>query len=155
MVAREGATLGERLGIRNLDWGTVADAWRRHYEPAMEEIRSGRRPSVTLDTLHRENLGAVFADMSLPALSYYELDEFTLAWHRLDPCPDVLAGLAQLKQRYILAPHSNGNVALIVDMAKRAHLPWDVILGAEVVRHYKPQPESYPTACKMLALPPG
>ena len=154
-VAREGAVLGERLGIRNLDWGTVADAWRRRYEPSMEEIRSGRRPFVTLDALHRENLGAVFADMSLPALSDDDLDEFTLAWHRLDPWPDVLAGLARLRQRYILAPHSNGNVALIVDMAKRAGLPWDLVLGAEVVRYYKPQPESYQTACEMLALPPS
>lgn len=154
-VAREGAVLGERFGIRNLDWGLVADAWRRRYEPSMEEIRSGRRPFVTLDTLHRENLGAVFADMSLPALSDDDLDEFTLSWHRLDPWPDVRAGLARLKPRYIVAPHSNGNVALLVNMARRAGLPWDLVLGAEVVGHYKPKPESYETACKMLALPPS
>lgn len=153
-VAREGAALGARLGIRNVDWGTVADAWRRRYQPSMEEVRSGRRPFVTLDVLHRENLAAVFADMSLPALSDADLDEFTLAWHRLDPWPDVLAGLGRLKQRYILAPHSNGNVALMVNMAKRAGLPWDAILGAEVVRHYKPEPASYRAACEMLGLPP-
>lgn len=153
-VAREGALLGERLGIRNLDWGLVADAWRQRYQPAMEEVRSGRRPFVPLDTLHRENLAAVFRDMSLPALSEEDLDEFALAWHRLDPWPDVVEGLTRLRQRYILAPHSNGNVALLVDMAKRAGLPWDLVLGAEVVRHYKPRPESYESACEMLALPP-
>ncbi|TAJ19799.1 MAG: haloacid dehalogenase type II, partial [Dehalococcoidia bacterium] len=128
--------------------------WRRRYQPSMEEVRSGRRPFVTLDVLHRENLAAVLADMSLPALSDADLDEFTLAWHRLDPWPDVLGGLARLKARYILAPHSNGNVALMVNMAKRAGLPWDAILGAEVVRHYKPEPASYRGACEMLGLPP-
>jgi len=153
-VAREGRALGERLGLRNVDWGLVADAWRRRYQPSMEEVRSGRRPFVTLDVLHRENLAAVFADMGLPALSDADLDEFTLAWHRLDPWPDVVAGLTRLKRRYILAPHSNGNVALIVDMAKRGGLPWDAVLGAEVVRHYKPDPASYHLACEMLALPP-
>lgn len=154
-VAREGAALGARLGLTGVDWGTFADAWRRRYEPSMEEVRSGRRPFVTLDVLHRENLAAVFADMSLPPLADADLDELTRAWHRLDPWPDVVAGLARLKRRYIVAPHSNGNVALMVNMARSAGLVWDTVLGAEVVRQYKPLPESYRTACEMLGLPPS
>lgn len=151
-VAREGEAMAARLGLPGVDWGSVADRWRALYQPAMEEVRSGRRPFVPLDVLHRENLEAVLAEFGIEGLPASEVDALNLAWHRLDPWPDSVAGLTRLRERYIVAPHSNGNVALMVDMAKRAGLPWDCILGAEVTRHYKPAPESYREACRLLGL---
>ncbi len=149
-VARElAAALG---GAR--DWGGLADAWRARYQPAMEEVRSGRRAWTVLDVLHRENLEAVLAQAGCERLAPAALDALNRAWHRLDPWPDAVAGLTRLRHRYIVAPHSNGNIALLTNMAKRAGLPWDVILGAEVVRAYKPLPESYLRAAAALALAP-
>jgi 2-haloacid dehalogenase len=106
----------------------------------MEAVRSGRRPFAKLDVLHRENLDAVLADFGIAGLPVAAVDELNLAWHRLDPWPDVVEGLARLKRRHILAPVSNGNVRLMVDLARHAGLPWDAILGAEVARAYKPSP---------------
>ncbi|MCK9485133.1 MAG: haloacid dehalogenase type II [Dehalococcoidia bacterium] len=151
-VAREGEALASRLGLPRTDWGQVADRWRALYQPAMEEVRSGRRPFVPLDTLHRENLEAVLAEFGIKDLPAAEVDEFSRAWHRLDPWPDSVEGLTRLKARYIVAPQSNGNIALIVNMAKRAGLPWDCVLGAEVTGHYKPDPECYREACRLLGL---
>jgi 2-haloacid dehalogenase len=138
-----------------LDWGAFADRWRALYQPAMEEVRTGARPFTILDTLHRENLVALLAELGIEGLSEAEINDLNLAWHRLDPWPDVVAGMARLKRRFVLASLSNGNVALMVDMARRAGLPWDVILGAEVARAYKPQPEAYDSAARMLALAPA
>ena len=153
-IAREtAAALGPR-GISR-DWRAFADAWRARYQPAMEEVRSGRRPWTRLDDLHRENLLALLEDEAIRGLSEAEIDHLNRAWHRLDPWPDTIEGLSRLKRRYILAPLSNGNVALMVNMAKRASLPWDVILGAEVARAYKPQPEAYLRAAALLDLAPG
>jgi 2-haloacid dehalogenase len=121
----------------------------------MQEVRTGARPFVILDVLHRENLVVLLAELGIKDLSEAEIDDLNLAWHRLDPWPDVLDGLARLKRRFTLASLSNGNVALMVDMARRAGLPWDVILGAEVARAYKPQPEAYDSAARMLALAPA
>jgi 2-haloacid dehalogenase len=152
-VAREAAAaLGGRGG--DCDWHAFADRWRARYQPAMEEVRSGRRPWVRLDDLHRENLLALLAELGIEGLSEGEIDHLNRAWHRLDPWPDVVDGLTRLRRRYILATLSNGNVALIVNMAKGAGLPWDVILGAEVARAYKPQPEAYLRAAALLDLPP-
>ena len=105
--------------------------------------------------LHRENLVELLAELEIGGLSEAEIDQLNLAWHRLDPWPDVLEGTARLKSRFVLASLSNGNVALMVDMARRAGLPWDVILGAEVARAYKPSPEAYDSAARMLALQPS
>ncbi|OAJ52854.1 haloacid dehalogenase, type II [Paraburkholderia ginsengiterrae] len=134
-----------------------ADAWRRHYAPSMEEIRSGQRPFVRLDTLHRENLVTVMADYGLDAssISPEELDELNHTWHRRDPWPDSIEGLLRLKRRFMIAPLSNGNIRLILDMAKRAALPWDAILGAEVVRAYKPSPQVYVDTVDILGLKPA
>jgi len=138
-----------------LDWGAFADRWRALYQPAMEAVRTGARPFTILDTLHRENLVVLLAELGIAGLADAEVDALNLAWHRLDPWPDVLEGMARLKRRFTLASLSNGNVALMVDMARRAGLPWDAILGAEVARAYKPQPEAYDSAARMLALAPA
>lgn len=145
-----------RHGAAGADPFAFADAWRRLYQPAMEEVRSGRRPFVRLDVLHRENLERVLPEFGIaPArVPAAELHALNLAWHRLDPWPDVRPGLARLKARFIIAPLSNGNVVLMLDIAKRAGLPWDAILGAELVRAYKPAPESYRRTLDILALRP-
>ncbi|WP_420393995.1 haloacid dehalogenase type II [Acuticoccus sp.] len=131
-----------------------ADAWRARYQPAMEEVRSGRRPFVPLDVLHRENLDAVVDAFDAP-IDEPERDALNLAWHALDAWPDVNDGLAQLGRRFLLAPHSNGNVRLMADMARHNGWRWDAILGAETTGYYKPRPESYTRAAEILMLPPG
>ena len=155
-VAREAAAFLARHGAGHVDPTAFADAWRQRYSPAMEEIRSGRRPFTRLDVLHRENLEAIVPAFGIdPAgVPGAELDDLNLAWHRLDPWPDALAGLTRLKPRYIVAPLSNGNIILILDMAKRAGLPWDAILGAELVRAYKPMPEAYLGTADILGMRP-
>lgn len=153
-VAREAeAVLGPKGHA--LDWGAFADGWRARYVPAMARVARGERPFAVLDLLHRENLVELLAEEEISGLSAAEIDRLNLAWHRLDPWPDVLEGMARLKRRFVLASLSNGNVALTVDMARRAGLPWDVILGAEVARAYKPSPEAYDSAARMLALQPA
>ena len=123
----------------------------------MEEIRSGRRPFVRLDVLHKENLAKAMAayGIDLSSIPDDELDELNHAWHRLDPWPDSVEGLLRLKRRFMIAPLSNGNIRLMVDMAKRAALPWDAILGAEVVRAYKPSPQVYTDTVEILGLKPA
>ena len=150
-IIREGEAVGRRLGI-DADWAAFADGWRSLYQPAMQRIRDGGRGFVKLDVLHRENLVEMLEKFGIDGLTEAGIDDFNLAWHKLDPWPDSVEGLTQLKSKYIIATQSNGNVALMVNMAKRAGLPWDVILGAEVVGHYKPQPQSYLNACDMLGL---
>jgi 2-haloacid dehalogenase len=152
-IAREVRAFGDRRGLK-IDGEAFADAWRGLYDPAMEEVRAGRRPFVKLDVLHRENLEKVLQKFDIEGVAWPELDDLNRAWHRLDPWPDSVAGLTRLKSKFIIASQSNGNVALMVNMAKHAKLPWDVILGAEVVRHYKPAPAAYTEACAMLGLPP-
>jgi len=155
-VARDVAAFLQRHGAATTDAHAVADAWRRRYQPAMEECRSGRRPFTRLDVLHRENLDAVLAEhgVDLGSIDAAELDELNRAWHRLDPWPDAIPGLLRMKARYVIAPLSNGNVALLLNMAKRAGLPWDAILGAEVAGAYKPQPEAYLRTADILGLQP-
>jgi 2-haloacid dehalogenase len=153
-VAREAEAQLAPKGVA-LDWGAFADGWRAKYVPAMAKVSSGARPFVTLDVLHRENLVELLAERGVAGLTDAEVDDLNLAWHRLDPWPDVLEGMARLKRRFILASLSNGNVRLMVDMARRAGLPWDAILGAEVARAYKPSPEAYDAAARLLALDPA
>ena len=150
-IAREAGAALSPLGITR-DWHAFADAWRARYQPALEEVRSGRRPWARLDDLHRENLLALLEEHAIGGLSEAEIDHLNRAWHRLDPWPDAIEGLSRLKRRFILATLSNGNVALMVNMAKRAGLPWDVILGAEVAGAYKPQPEAYLRSAALLDL---
>jgi 2-haloacid dehalogenase len=154
-VAREAAAFLARYAPR-ADPAAFADAWRRRYQPAMEEIRSGRRLFARLDVLHRGNLEAVLPEFEIDPDSVppSELDELNLAWHRLDPWPDSIPGLTRLKRRFIIAPLSNGNIRLMLDMAKRAGLPWDAILGAELAQAYKPSPEAYLRSAEALMLEP-
>ncbi len=154
-IARCGAEFAAEHGIEGVDWATFANAWRARYQPSMQEVRSGRRAWTNLDTLHRENLEAVLTDFGIGGLDEAGLDHLNRIWHRLDPWPDVIDGLTRLKRKFILVTLSNGNVALMVNMAKRAGLPWDAILGAEVSRHYKPQPEAYSVTAELLGLAPG
>jgi len=154
-VIREGEALGRRHGVQDVEWGAFADAWRALYEPQMERVRSGQRPWVKLDVLHRESLERVVREFGIAGIPSEEMDEYNRVWHRLDPWPDTRAGLMRLKTKYVIAPHSNGHIALLVHMAKRVGLPWDAILGAEVARAYKPAPEAYGRNVEALDLRPG
>src|SRR5215212_2648119 len=154
-IAREGEAFGRKLGVTGVDWLAFADAWRAQYQPQMETVRSGQRPWTTLDVLHREALDTLLPAFGLGAMSEADRDDLTRAWHRLDPWPDVVEGLTRLKTRYIIAPNSNGHIALLVNMAKRAGLPWDAILGAEIAQAYKPRPEVYLRCAEALGLAPS
>jgi 2-haloacid dehalogenase len=131
----------------------LADAWRAEYQPQMETVRSGRRPWVNLDVLHRIGLDKVLLDAGL-ALAEEDRDELVRGWHRLDPWPDVVEGLTKLKETHIIAPCSNGHIAQSVNLAKFAKLPWDAILGAEIARAYKPDPRVYEASVAALGLLP-
>jgi 2-haloacid dehalogenase len=153
-VAREAERILGPLGFR-LDWLAFADAWRDEYQPAMEEVRAGRIAFCKLDLLHRRNLDRILPRFSISALAEETARELNLAWHRLDAWPDVPRGLTRLKARFMLAPVSNGNISLMVDLARRNGLPWDAVLGAEVAGDYKPKPRVYLAACEALDLPPA
>ena len=152
-IAREAeATLAPR-GVA-VDWLAFADAWRDQYQPAMDDVRSGRLPFSKLDALHRRNL-----DVILNAFALDDVDEATrahlnLAWHRLDAWPDVRPGLDRLRARFRLAPCSNGNISLMIDLARRNGFAWDAILGAELARDYKPKPIVYLAAVEALDCAP-
>jgi 2-haloacid dehalogenase len=153
-VARAVAAAAARIGA-TVDAHDFADAWRKMYQPAMEEVRSGRRGWTILDVLHRESLETLLPRFGLERLDAAAREDLNRAWHRLDPWPDVVPGLTRLKAKFTIGPLSNGNVALLLDMAKRAGIPWDVILGAETSRAYKPLPAAYLNAASMLGLAPG
>lgn len=156
-VARGAKTFLARHGKAGVDPHAFADAWRRRYQPAMEQVRAGHRPFTRLDVLHRENLDGVLRDHGLDpaAIAAEELDWLNRAWHRLDPWPDTIPGLIRLRARHFLAPLSNGNILLLANMAKRAGIPWDAVLGAEVAQAYKPQREAYTRTAEVLALAPS
>jgi 2-haloacid dehalogenase len=137
-----------------VDGAAFADAWRAKYQPSMEKVRSGERPWTILDVLHRESLDSLLPQFGLEGLDEAERHDLNRAWHRLDPWPDTVEGLVRLKTRYIISPLSNGNVALLTDMAKRAGMPWDLILSAETSRAYKPLPAAYLNAVQMLGRKP-
>jgi 2-haloacid dehalogenase len=149
-VARE----VRRLLGPSVDAEAFADDWRGRYVPSMDRVRSGEMPWTPLDDLHRASLDDVLASAGQEDVSPDVRDELVLAWHRLDPWPDVQPGLGRLRREFVLAPLSNGNIALQVDLARRSRLPWDCVLGAEVVRHYKPDPEVYDSAPELLGVPP-
>ena len=149
-VAREvGRLLGDRV-----DPFDVADDWRGRYSPALDRVRTGELPWTPLDALHRASLDELLAERGLDDVDPAVRDELTLAWHRLDPWPDSVPGLTRLRSRFVLAPLSNGNVALAVGLARHGGLPWDAVLGAELVEHYKPDPEVYDSAPRFLGVRP-
>jgi 2-haloacid dehalogenase len=144
-IARETQTTLAPLGV-TLDWAAFADAWRGEYQPAMESVRSGSIPFSKLDHLHRRNLDRVLDRFGLGRIDNVTRAHLNLAWHRLDAWPDTTAGLARLRTKFRIAPCSNGNISLMVDLARRNDWIWDAILGAEVARDYKPKPVVYLSA---------
>ena len=138
-----------------LDWVLFADSWRAKYQPAMERVRTGGRGFVRLDILHMENLIEVLKDFDIKSVTETELNYLNRAWHRLLPWSDSVPGLLRLKKKFIIGTMSNGNVALMVNMAKNGGLPWDVILGAEPAQAYKPEPKTYLTGVDWLNLKPS
>ncbi|MFL5040791.1 MAG: haloacid dehalogenase type II [Xanthobacteraceae bacterium] len=153
-IAREAETLLKPLGA-NIDWLALADAWRGEYQPAMQEVRAGAIPFCKLDLLHRRNLDRILPRFGLADLAEEVRSDLNLAWHRLDAWDDVAPGLTRLKRRFWLAPVSNGNISLMVDLARRNGLPWDAILGSEIAGDYKPKPRVYLAACAAFDLEPG
>jgi len=152
-VIHEASTLGLAKGIER-PWAQFADDWRALYQPAMSWVRDGELPWTTLDALHRMNLEQLLEPYGLADLSEIELEQLNYAWRRLDPWPDTVAGLQRLRERFLLATLSNGNVALMVHLARWAGLPWDAILGAEFSQSYKPQPQTYLRTAEALGLTP-
>jgi 2-haloacid dehalogenase len=153
-IAREGKSILGPLG-HAFDWLAFADAWRGEYQPAMEEIRSGRAPFLKLDVLHRKNLERILPRFGISGLPEETAQHLNLAWHRLDAWPDVAKGLTRLKTRFRLAPCSNGNISLMVDIARRNGLPWDAILGAEIAGDFKPKPRVYLASAAAFDLAPN
>jgi 2-haloacid dehalogenase len=150
----EGRRLGRRKRIK-ADWAAFADAWRAGYRPAMDRVRRGELGWTKIDDLHRMILDDLIPKFGLTALTEPERDDLNRAWHRLSPWRDSVGGLKRLKRRYVLATMSNGNVALLVNMAKRAGLPWDTVLSAEIAGHYKPDREAYLCVPRLLGIDPG
>ncbi len=153
-IARESEALLSPLGA-SVDWLEFADAWRNQYQPALEEVRSGRIPFSKLDVLHRRNLDVILSEFAIDHVDEATRQNLNFAWHRLDAWPDVRPGLQALRSRYLLAPCSNGNISLMVDLARRDGFLWDAILGAEVARDYKPKPIVYLSAAAAFDLEPG
>ena len=152
-VIRNGEELGRKKDLE-VDWAAFADEWRGRYAPSMDRVRRGEKPWTNLDALHRNSLEELLREFEIKGLAEEEKDHLNKVWHRLDPWPDSVAGLTRLKERYVITTLSNGNVALLTNMAKRAGLPWDLILSAELVRHYKPDPETYLMVPRLLDLRP-
>ena len=153
-IIEEGESLGKGKGI-DADWEAFADAWRGKYQPFMNQVRHGQLPWTNLDGLHRMALEELLSEFNITGLTEQDKEEFNRAWHRLRPWPDSVPGLHRLKSKFIIATMSNGNIALMTNMAKHAGLPWDCILGAELAKAYKPDPITYQTGADLLGLRPG
>ncbi|HYO01432.1 MAG TPA: haloacid dehalogenase type II [Mycobacterium sp.] len=145
---------GERHGVAE-DWATFADDWRGGYPAAMDRVRTGELPWLKIDALHRLILADLLDRAGIGTLPDADVAELNLAWHRLDPWPDSVEGLARLKRRFVITTLSNGNVSLLTNMAKRAGLPWDCVISAELFHHYKPDPEAYLGCAELLDVAPG
>jgi 2-haloacid dehalogenase len=152
-IIEEGIAWGKAKQLR-IDWASFADRWRAGYGPSMNRVRTGELPWTKLDDLHRMILEQLLKEFRIEGLTEEEKDHWNRVWHRLKPWPDSVAGLTRLKKKYVIAPLSNGNIALMTDMAKRSGLPWDAILGAELIRHYKPDREVYLSAPGFLGVKP-
>jgi 2-haloacid dehalogenase len=141
---------------RGLDapWERIADRWRAAYQPNLDRVRSAELPWTILDELHRDALVELLPEFGIAGLAEKDIRFLTNCWHRLSPWPDAVEGLCRLKKKYVIGPLSNGNLSLLVNLAKFAELPWDVIFGADLFRHYKPDPETYLGVCAFLGLRP-
>ena len=153
-VIAEGERLGRAKGVK-VDWAAFADEWRGGYGPSMNRVRRGEVPWTKLDVLHRQTLDGLLTKFAVTTLTEDEKQQFNRVWHRLKPWPDAVAGLSRLKKRFVIAPLSNGNLSLLTNMARQAGLPWDCILSTELVRHYKPDPETYLMPGEFFDLPPA
>ncbi|MBX3643619.1 MAG: haloacid dehalogenase type II [Rubrivivax sp.] len=153
-IIREGQMLSAAKGLQ-VDWPAFADAWRAGYAPAMDRTRGAGSAWADIDTLHRQILDTLLPRFGLSALSEDERVQLNRVWHRLMPWPDAVGGLNRLRGRYVIGTLSNGNISLLVDMAKHAGLPWDCVLSAELARRYKPDPEVYLMAARLLGCAPG
>ena len=153
-IARETAAVFAAHGRDDIDPARFADAWRGLYQPAMEEVRSGRRGFTRLDILNRETLDHLLAEHGV-SLDEAVAQDFAFAWRRLDPWPDAVEGLTRLKRRWPIVTLSNGNIALTMAMARRAGLPWDAVLGAEAVGAFKPMPQAYLGTADLLGIAPA
>jgi 2-haloacid dehalogenase len=152
-ITQEGIAWGKARGLQ-IDWAHFADRWRAGYGPSMDKVRKGQLPWTKLDDLHRAILEDLLKEFHIEGLTEAEKEDWNRVWHRLKPWPDSVPGLTRLKKKYVIAPLSNGNVALITNMAKHSGIPWDAILGAELVRHYKPDREVYLSAADFLGVKP-
>ena len=153
-IVAECKALAASKGL-SFDAESFADAWRAGYHPAMDQVRRNERPWANIDVLHREQLDELIGQFELAGLSEDEKVHLNCVWHRLNPWPDSVPGLTRLKTRYILSTLSNGSFACLVNMAKHAGLPWDCIFCADIVRHYKPDPETYRGVIAFLDREPG
>jgi len=152
-IIRELEEFGRSHGIQQ-GWPAFADNWRAGYVPAMDRVRRGELPWTRIDDLHRIILDELLAEAGIKAIANADIDQLNRAWHRLDPWPDSVAGLTRLKQGFVITTLSNGNVSLLTNMAKRAGLPWDCVISAELFHHYKPDPEAYLGCADLLDVPP-
>jgi 2-haloacid dehalogenase len=152
-IIRELEEFGRAHGVQR-DWPAFADSWRAGYAPAMDRVRRGELPWTRIDDLHRMILDDLLAGAGI-AVSDEDVDELNRAWHRLDPWPDTVSGLTRLKEKFIITTLSNGNLSLLTNMAKRAGLPWDCVISAELFHHYKPDPQAYLGCADLLDVPPG
>jgi 2-haloacid dehalogenase len=152
-IVRDLGAWGQSQGI-TADWERLADLWRSNYEPQKDRVRRGDIPWTNLDDLHAEALRLILPQLGLD-LSEEQRHHVSRVWHRLSAWPEAVAGLERLKTRYIIGPMSNGNIALLVNMAKHAHLPWDAIFSAEHFQRYKPHPDTYLGVCRQLDLQPA
>lgn len=141
-IERDLTAWGKDSGVQ-ADWGALALSWRHLYQPKMQQVRSGQRPWTLLDDLHRESLEELLPKFGLATLTPDQLDHINRVWHRLDAWPDAIAGLTRLKSKYLIGPLSNGNIALLANMAKHAGLPWDLSFSTEWFKAYKPMPAAY------------
>src|SRR5436190_3029576 len=153
-ILRECRALGRRKKIA-ADWDAFTDAWPAAYRPAMARVRSGELPWMNIDQLHRMILDELLTRFGIDSLTEEEINHLNRVWHRLDPWTDARRGLALLKRRHIIATLSNGNVALLVNMAKHGRLPSDTVLSAGLFHHHKPDPEAYLGAAALLGLEPS
>ena len=150
-VTADGEQLGRRKGITGVDWQQFADEWRGAYAPSMNRVRTGELPWTNLDALHRMGLDALLDKFGIAGkLGEEDKIWFNLTWHRLKPWPDSVPGLTRIKTNFIISTLSNGTVRLLTDMAKHCGLPWDTVLGSDLVRHYKPDAEMYQSAIEFL-----
>jgi 2-haloacid dehalogenase len=152
-IIRELEQFGRIRGLQQ-DWAAFADNWRAGYAPAMERVRRGELPWTRIDDLHRGILDELLGTAGITSVSDEDIDHLNRAWHRLDPWPDTVRGLMRLKERFVITTLSNGNVSLLTYMAKRAELPWDCVISAELFHHYKPDPEAYLGCADLLDVAP-